>query len=77
MKREDADLARRTIECILKLTKLAKMRSIYAGIEPAADGAVHSFQNPAGTETTRRPAPGKINVRLVRKGYSVSACSMS
>jgi len=29
------------------------MKGIYKGITPWEDGAVHSFQNPAGTETTR------------------------
>ena len=53
MKREDAPLARGIISASLSLTKSVKMRSIYEGILPASDGAVHSFQNPAGTETTR------------------------
>ena len=53
MKSSDAALARDTIACVLRLTKLEKMRSIYEALEPASDGAVHSFQNPAGTETTR------------------------
>ena len=53
MKASDAPLARSLIGASLTLTKLVKMRSIYEGIAPASDGAVHSFQNPAGTETTR------------------------
>lgn len=53
MKREDAGVARALISASLDITKRTKMRSIYAGIEPANDGAIHSFQNPAGTETTR------------------------
>lgn len=53
MKRSDAPIARAIIRASLDITKRTKMRSIYEGISPAADGAVHSFQNPAGTETTR------------------------
>lgn len=53
MKRADASFARAIIASSLRVTKLSKMRSIYEGIAPARDGAVHSFQNPAGTETTR------------------------
>lgn len=53
MKRDDAPLAREIISHSLRITKFDKMRSIYEGIAPAFDGAVHSFQNPAGTETTR------------------------
>lgn len=50
MKRADAPIARRIIEASLNVTKRTKMRSIYEGITPAEDGAVHSFMNPAGTE---------------------------
>lgn len=53
MKREDAPVARALIAASLDITKRVKMRSIYEGITPASDGAVHSFQNPAGTETSR------------------------
>ena len=53
MKHADKPLARASIASILALVKLDKMRSIYDGIAPAFDGAIHSFQNPAGTETTR------------------------
>lgn len=53
MKREDAEVARALIASSLDITKRVKMRSIYEGITPASDGAVHSFQNPAGTETSR------------------------
>ena len=53
MKKEDAPIARKIIEASLDITKRTKMRSIYEGITPADDGAVHSFQNPAGTETSR------------------------
>ena len=53
MKQADKPLARASIASILALVKLDKMRSIYDGICPASDGAIHSFQNPAGTETTR------------------------
>ncbi len=74
MKRADAPAARSTIQCILKLVKLDKMRSIYEGIAPAEDGAVHSFQNPAGTETTRFShsstwlfAPGSYNLATLPK----------
>lgn len=74
MKRADAPIARALIEASLDITKRTKMRSIYAGIEPAADGAVHSFQNPAGTETTRFShsstwlfAPGSYNLATLPK----------
>ena len=50
MKSSDRELARATLAAILRLTKLGKMESIYEALEPAHDGAVHSFQNPAGTE---------------------------
>lgn len=50
MKREDAPIARTIISAALDITKRTKMRSIYEGITPAPDGAVHSFLNPAGTE---------------------------
>jgi len=53
MKAADKEVSRETLSGILRLVKLGKMRSIYEGITPASDGAVHSFQNPAGTETTR------------------------
>ncbi len=53
MKKADAPLARAIITASLDVTKRTKMRSIYEGVKPASDGAVHSFQNPAGTETTR------------------------
>jgi len=53
MKLADKETAKETLSGILRLVKLGKMRSIYEGITPADDGAVHSFQNPAGTETTR------------------------
>ena len=50
MKSSDAPAAQALILSTLKLVKVDKMRSIYEGITPAEDGAVHSFQNPAGTE---------------------------
>lgn len=53
MKVSDAPIAREAISSILKLVKLDTMRGAYEKIAPADDGAVHSFQNPAGTETTR------------------------
>ncbi len=53
MKASDREVSRQALSGILRLVKLGKMRSIYEGITPADDGAVHSFQNPAGTETTR------------------------
>jgi len=49
----DKEVAKATLSGILRLVKLGKMKSIYEGISPWEDGAVHSFQNPAGTETTR------------------------
>ena len=53
MKREDAPVARATLAAMLRLVKLDTIRGCYEKVEPAYDGAVHSFQNPAGTETTR------------------------
>ncbi len=53
MKAADREVSKATLSGILRLVKLGKMRSIYEGITPWKDGAVHSFQNPAGTETTR------------------------
>lgn len=53
MKKSDAPVARAIIAASLEVTKRTKMRSIYEGITPASDGAVHSFCNPAGTETGR------------------------
>lgn len=53
MKASDAPAARETIATILKLVKTEKIKGKYGEIEPWEDGAVHSFQNPAGTETTR------------------------
>lgn len=53
MKAMDREVSKAALSGILRLVKLGKMRSIYEGITPAEDGAVHSFQNPAGTETTR------------------------
>ena len=53
MKAADKEVAQATLSGILRLVKLGKMKSIYKGITPWQDGAVHSFQNPAGTETTR------------------------
>lgn len=53
MKQADRETARAILEGILETVKVGKVRSIYAAIEPAEDGAVHSFMNPAGTETTR------------------------
>jgi DNA polymerase-1 len=53
MKAADKPAAKNLIAGILRLVKVGKVRSIYEGIAPADDGAVHSFMNPAGTETTR------------------------
>ena len=53
MKSDDKPLARATLASMLRLVKLDTIRGCYEKIAPAHDGAVHSFQNPAGTETTR------------------------
>ena len=46
------------IERILKVTKCETMIKIYNRIEPAEDGRVHTFYNPAGTETGRFNSSG-------------------
>jgi len=53
VKAADREVSREALSGILRLVKLGKMRSIYEGITPWEDGAGHSFQNPAGTETSR------------------------
>lgn len=74
MRRSDAPIARALIEASLRMTKVTKMRSIYAAIAPAEDGAVHTFMNPAGTETTRMShsstwlfSPGSYNLATLPK----------
>jgi DNA polymerase-1 len=74
VKREDSPIARLIISAALDITKRTKMRSIYEGITPASDGAVHSFLNPAGTETSRFShsstwlfAPGSYNLATLPK----------
>ena len=78
MKSSDAPAARAAITSVLRLVKLDKMRSIYEGIAPAEDGAVHSFQNPAGTETTRFSHsstwlfdPGSYNLATLPKASAI------
>jgi len=53
VKAGDREVSKQVISGILRFVKLGKMKSIYKGISPWDDGAVHSFQNPGGTETTR------------------------
>lgn len=53
MKAANREATREILLGSLALTKTSKIRSIYEGIAPASDGAVHTFMNPAGTETTR------------------------
>ena len=53
MKAQDKASASKILQGCLSLVKLGTMRSIYERIAPASDGAVHSFMNPAGTESTR------------------------
>ena len=46
------------IQRILEVTKCETMISIYERIAPAPDGRVHTFYNPAGTETGRFNSSG-------------------
>lgn len=46
------------IQRILDVTKAQTMISIYERIQPAEDGRVHTFYNPAGTETGRFNSSG-------------------
>jgi len=53
MKSSDREVSKEILAGFLKIAKLSKMKGIYHGITPADDGAIHSFQSPWGTETTR------------------------
>lgn len=78
MRKANIDFTRRLIQGILKAQKVGKMQSIYEGIAPADDGAVHSFQNPAGTTSTRFShsgtwlfSPGSYNLATLPKKTAI------
>ena len=53
MRATDKPLAREILQLLLRSAKRDTVRSIYERIAPFNDGAIHSAQNPAGTETGR------------------------